>query len=401
MGRQGSGDLMRRFAATGAVLAVGAFAVGCGGDDEGSTTGSATAGGSGDGAAKSVKATAILDVTGIAGFAAKPEQQGLELCVQQLNDTGNYDIDLTVEDTGSEQTQAVNLMNQAVRSDADIVFFGALSSEALALAPIAQQGKLPFVAMQSGVTGVVEAGDYVFRVTTPQQTFFPALYDYLQEEGVKTIGMFYASDSATIKELAEKVMPPLAEERGMEFVTNDTVTSTQTDFKSIASKIAEANPDAVFAGTQGTQNVTVIQQLRRAGYDGIIFNSGGFAGGVLDPLKKDGDKLVYPVWYAPETDLPVGKKFAEDFEAANGAKPTTFAGEACDGALLLGAALDQVEGEVTRESLQQALVAATEAGFPATQDEPLTFEERDARGRGFILRRDDGVDAVVKSPQAE
>ena len=395
------GHLARRIASAGVVLALAAGAVGCGSDsDEGSTSasGSSTSGAASEG--QSIKATAILDVTGIAGFAGKPEQEGLELGLKQLNDSGKYDIDLTIEDTGSEQTQAVNLMNQAARSDADIVFFGPLSSEALALAPIAQREKVPFVAMQSGVTGVVEAGDYVFRATTPQQTFFPALFDYLQEEGVKRIGMFYASDSATIKELAEKVMPPLAEERGMEVASKDTVTSTQTDFKSIASKIAQENPDAVFAGTQGTQNVTVVQQLRRAGYDGIIFNSGGFAGGVLDPLKEDADALVYPVWFAPETDLSVGKQFVADYQADYGSEPNTFAGEAFDASLLLKNALDQVDGDVTRESLQQAMVAATEAGFPGAQGEPLAFENRDARGSGFVIRRDDGKDAVVKSPEA-
>lgn len=367
----------------------------CGSDDDDAAT-------AGDGAPtdEPVQVTAIVDDTGVAGFAGRPEGQGIELGVAQLNDQG-YNIELEVEDTGSDQTQAVNLMNQAARSDADVVMYGPLSSIGQALAPIAQREEVPLIAMQSGVTGVVEAGEYVFRVTTPQRLFFPSLFEYLEEEGVERISVFYADDIATVVELAEDVMPPLLDEHGMEEVSRDTVTSDQTNFASIASNVVAAKPDAVFAGTQGTQNVTVVNQLRRAGYDGIIFSAGGFAGGVLDPLEKNAHAIVYPVWYAAETDLKVGRQFARDYEAEYGSPPSTFAGEAYDATLLLKAALDHIDGEVTRESLQEALVEATEAGFDGAQGEPLAFEERDARGGGFILRRDDGVDQVVKSPDAE
>jgi branched-chain amino acid transport system substrate-binding protein len=392
MGRRYAGQL--GVMATVALLAI---VTGCGSDSD--SGGQASAGG-GSAADTPLKVTAIVDATGIAGFAGSAAQTGIELGVKQLQAEGKK-VELTVQDTGSEQTQAVNLLNKAISSDADVVLFGALSSEGLALAPIAQKGKLPFVAMQTGVTGVVENGDYIFRTTTPQQRFFPSLFDYLKEQSVKKISMFYASDSATITELATKVMPPLAEENGMTIASTDTVTSTQTDFKSIASKVAGEKPDAVFAGTQGTQNVTVITQLRRAGYDGIIFNSGGFAGGVLDPLGKNANALVYPVWFAPESNLPVGQKFVTDYKAANGGKtPATFAGEGYDQVQLLKAALGKVSGELTRESFHKALIAATAEGFPATQGEPLKFENRDARGTGFIVRRDNGVDKVVKAPEA-
>lgn len=385
----------RRLVAAAAAMALAAVA-GCGGDDEATAGG----GGGGDDAVESVQVTAIIDATGMAGFSGKPEVRGLELGIDQLNATGEYDIDLTVEDTGSDQTQAVNLMNKAARSDADLVMFGAISAEALALAPIAQRERVPTIFMQSGVDGVVQAGDHAFRVTTPLKLFFPALFDYLEEQGVKRVGSFYAGDSATVAEIAEDVIPGLAEEHGMELVPLGTVTSTQTDFRSVASKVADAAPDALFQGTQGSSGPTIVSQIRRAGYDGIIFNPSAFACGVLDPLGARADALVWPQWFHADTDLPVGQRFVKDYEAEYGEEPCTFAGEAYDATLLLKEALDHIDGDVTRESLQQALVAATEAGFPATQAEPLTFEERDARGGGFVIRRDDGKDTIVASPTA-
>lgn len=388
---------LARFAGVCLATGLSAFAVvGCGGDDDTSTT-SASQGASGP---KTAKVIAIVDKTGIAAYGGELEANGLELGVKQLNDSGKYDIQLEVKDSGSDQTQAVKLMNEAARSDADAVVYGPLSATALALAPIAARSKLPFIALQSGVDGVVDAGDNIFRVSTPQSRFYPSLFEYLEEQQVKKIASFYMSDSATIKELGDEVIPALAKEHGMDLVDVGTVTGKQTDFKAIADKVVAAQPDAVFAGTQGAQNVTVITQLRRAGYDGLIFGSGGFAGGVLDPLKDKADGIVYPEWFSPSTTLPVGKKFVADYEAAYGKTPLTFAGEAFDSALLLQKAIDQVDGEVTAESMLRGLTAATQAGFPATQGEPLKFEDRDARGTGFIVRRDNGKDQIVKDPQA-
>lgn len=383
-----------------ACLATGlsAFIVGCGGDDDSTKTTTAAANAAGP---KTAKIVAIVDKTGIAGYGGELESKGLELGVKQLNASGKYDIDLEIRDSGSEQTQAVKLMNDAARSDADAVVYGPLSATALALAPIAARTKVPFIALQSGVDGVVDAGDNIFRVSTPQSRFYPSLFEYLGEQDVKKVASFYMSDSATIKELGDEVIPALAKEHGMELVNVGTVTGKQTDFKAIADKVVAAKPDAVFAGTQGAQNVTVITQLRRAGFEGLIFGSGGFAGGVLDPLGEKADGIVYPEWFSASTTLPVGKQFVTDYQAAYGKAPLTFAGEAFDATRLLQKALDGVEGEVTRESLLQGLVAATEAGFPAAQGEPLKFEDRDARGTGFIIRRDKGQDQIVKTPKSD
>ena len=43
------------------------------------------------------------------------------------------------------------------------------------------------------------------------------------------------------------------------------------DFTAIASKVADENPDAVGIMLVGAQHVTVIKQLRQAGYEGQFF----------------------------------------------------------------------------------------------------------------------------------
>jgi branched-chain amino acid transport system substrate-binding protein len=395
----------RRFMA--AVVAVAALAVaatGCGSSNSSSSSssssGSSSSTSSSSGGTKTLKITAILDLTGTAGFAGKPEEQALQLGVKQINAAGKYHIDLSVEDAGTDQTQAVNLATKAGGSDADMIIVGPVSAEALAIAPIAQRAKIPMVALQSGVTGVVEAGDYIFRVTTPQKFFMPALVSYLKSQKVTKVASFYDSDVATIAELAKTVLPPLYKQNGITVLNSQAITSTQTDIKSVIQKAAASHPDAVFVGAQGAQNLTAISQLRQAGFNGIVYSSAGVAAGVLDPLGKNANKIVYPVWFDASSTSPVAKKFVADFKAAYNTTPNTFSGEAYDATILINAALGDLKGDVSRDSVKDGLTAATQAGIPATQGDPLKFDNRDARGGGYILRRDGGVDKIVETPTA-
>jgi len=398
----------KRFAALAAlaVLLSALVVAGCGGGSSttsggGSETGSAEGGAGsegGGGSGEPVNVTAIFDETGIAALAGKPGVEGIELGVEELEAEGKQ-VNLTVQDTGSNQTQAVNLLSKAASSDADVVLFGSISAEALAMAPIAQGKGVPFVVQQSGTKGVVEQGEYVFRTTTPQELFFPSLMEYLKEQGVKSYSAVVATDSATIAELAESVIPPLAEEDGIEKLGESTVTTEQTNFNSVASQVVEENPDSLFLGVSIAQAAPAISALRRAGYEGLIFASGAFAGGGLVPLGKEANDLIWPEWFTAQTKLPEGKRFVAAYEKKYGETPVTFAGEGWDMTRLIGAAMDELEGEVNRESMDQALIKATEKGFNASQGQPLRFEERDARGSGFILKAENGKFTVVSEPK--
>jgi branched-chain amino acid transport system substrate-binding protein len=343
----------------------------------------------------------IVDETGIAAFAAAPVRDGVKFAVDQLNAKGGVDgrkIDLSVQDTGSAQPQAVNLMTKAVKSDADVLMFGNLSNEALAIAPIAQRAKMPMIAIQSGSPGVVETGDYVYRVSTPAASFLFRLTDFLKQIGTKTVSVIGASDNPTLKGMVDKDFPDQLAEGGVKIVSKDSVKGTDTDFSAIAAKITKLNPDVAAIFAVGKPNLTIISQLRRAGYEGRITGSHAISGGILEPLGKVANGIVFPISYTPTTKLASGKAFADAFQAATGGLPNNFSAEGNDAVQLLAAAVKASGGDTSHDGLKAGLAKATAAGVVGATGDPIKFEGRDARGTGLLVEWENGKETLAPQP---
>jgi branched-chain amino acid transport system substrate-binding protein len=381
----------RPFALALVLVAALAVLVGCG---------DSASGGSGD-ADAAIKATMIVDETGVAAFAAVPVRDGVKFGVAEINAKDGIDgrkIDLTIEDTGSNQTQAVNLMTKAVK-DSDVVLFGNLSNEALAIAPIAQRAKVPMIAIQSGSPGVVETGDYIYRISTPAAAFLFRLTDYIKKTDAKTVSVIGSTDNPTLKGMVDKDFPEQLAEGGIKVVSKDEIKVTDTDFTAMTAKIAKLNPDVVSIFAVGKPNLTIITQLRRAGYRGRITGSHAIAGDILAPLGKMGDGIVFPITYTPTTDMPTGKAFAEAYEAKTGKLPNNFTAEGYDATKLLEAAVTASGGDISHDGIKEGLAEAAAKGVVGATGNPIKFEGRDARVTGVLVEWQDGKEIVAPPPR--
>ena len=383
---------MVRKTAVAALAAATALALAaCGGDDSGD----------GGGAAKedvaSVKIGVILDETGIAGFAASEAKKGFEMGIEEANASGalgDTKIEVEYADAASDVKQATSLATQMTRDDeVRALVFGTQATEALSVAPIAQRAGVPTVMIYAGGPGIVETGDYIFRVTAPQVTYTHLAADYLAEQGVKTIGIIYNNDSATLNDLATKVYPELAKERGIEIVSSNGVSLKETDYGQAAGEIAKANPDAVVLLLAGAPNVTAVSALERAGWEGQIMGQPGMAAGALEPLGKKANGIKYPLDFAATTNTPVGKEFVAKWKEKFGKDANTYSAAGYDAALLLVEGLKQAEG-YEREQIKEGLTKAAQAGIEGAAGS-IKFEERDARVPGLLVEYRDGKEVVI------
>lgn len=382
---------MVRKTAVAALAAATALALAaCGGDDSDD-------GGSGAKEAASVKVGVILDETGIAGFAASEAKKGFEMGIEEANASGalgDTKIEVEYADAASDVKQATSLATQMTRND-DLraLVFGTQATEALSVAPIAQRAGMPTIMIYAGGPGIVETGDNIFRVTAPQVTYTHLVTDYLAEQGVKTIGIIYNNDSATLNDLATKVYPELTKEKGIEIVSSNGVSLKETDYGQAAGAVAKANPDAVVLLLAGAPNVNAASALERAGWKGQIMGQPGMAAGALEPLGKKANGIKYPVDFAATTNAPVGKEFVAKWEQKFGKDANTYSAAGYDAALMLVEGLKKAEG-YEREQIKEGLTAVTQTGFEGAAGS-IKFENRDARVPGLLVEYRDGKEVVI------
>ncbi|MBD8605493.1 ABC transporter substrate-binding protein [Aeromicrobium sp. CFBP 8757] len=365
-------------------------------------SGSGAAGGGGGGGDETVKITVLTDSSGKAAFFGTAIADSAKFTEKYINDKGGMDgkkVVIDVQDTTSAVGTASQQMAKAVSGDTDAVIFGVLTEEALAIAPLAQDAKLPMVNIQAGGDGVTEVGDYIWRITPQQALFYPKFAKYLAEKkGTTSASVFYVTDNAPSVELATKVMPKAFADAGIKVLDKVASSSTETDLSGAVSKLMKGNPDHIQTQAIGAQNVTLITQLRRAGYKGTIGGGTSLGAGALTDLPADqSNGILYYSSFVGSPDLPwkAGSEFSVAYEKATGDQPNTFHAETFDAFNLIQEAVLKSGGS-SREDIEKGMnEVASSGGLAAAQAEKLTFDERDAKGPGVVIEWQDGKETLA------
>jgi branched-chain amino acid transport system substrate-binding protein len=347
----------------------------------------ATSAATGGSLPSSISVTAIQDLTGAVGAVGIATQNGMNLAVKQINSSGmlgSTQLSISFKDTATTNAQAVSLMSAAAASNTVAIFGPVSSQESVAMAPIAQSSKVPTIFTQSGATGIIEAGNYNFRVTAPQAYFQPKLISYLSAHNIKSVDILYDTDVPTTKGLAEQTLPPLLKAANITVKGSYGIQTTTTDISAFASKIAGENPDAVGISDTNPGVSPAIIALRNAGYKGLIFGGSSFGAASLKAAGAQAKGVVWTTDFDPQSTFPQTVKFVADYKAAyGGAAPNNYAAEGFDAAYLLAYGLKDTTGALSRTTLQAGLTTAAMAGFSGALGQ-LTFQGNDLREAGYV-----------------
>lgn len=344
----------------------------------------------------------IADRSGPGALYGDKILEGAQFNVDRINAAGGVggrEIRMEIIDSASQQQQAVAAVTRAARTGVDAIMYGPLSANALAMAPVAQREQVPLVISYASVDAITEAGDYVFRTSTSEGRFYEGMLATLKANGMDSTAILYANDVATAVENAEQVLPRLAEQYGVQITDTVAVGSAETDYSAAVTQIAQENPDGVAMLVLGPAVTSSITALRRTGFDGVLFGSSALGAGALTDAGPDAADTYYPASYIPSPDLPwaSGVQFTQDYEAATGTPPDSFTAAGHDQIEFLQAALEVIgDGEVTRESIRDALAQVTETGFEGATGTPVKFDDnRIAVTPGVLVRWDGSAETLA------
>ncbi|MDI6912320.1 ABC transporter substrate-binding protein [Nocardioides sp.] len=263
----------------------------------------AACGSSGDGSDSDdpIKIGILQAITGPAAAFGSREAAAAEAVAEAVNEAGGVNgrqIEVIVEDTKSDPTQAVRLANKLIKDDGVIAIFGsATGSEVLSFVNAAMRAEVPVVAPVA-TTEVTEADeeytDWVFRSAPCGCEDAPAIFKKIQERGVKNLGIFYQDDAYGVSGTAQ--MEDLAAEGGVNVTEVVSAAPDASDVTAQVSKLINSGADAIWAISSPPPLVSaVLRTAAQRGFEGDVYG----VEGAVQPTTIEGAEDGAELFVAP------------------------------------------------------------------------------------------------------
>lgn len=218
--------------------------------------------------AEAVKLGVPLALTGALADAGKKTEEGLDICVEAVNEKGGVTIDgekrplsLVKYDYQSDTRQAIQLAQRLINvDDVDFLFAPYGSGATKATAVIAARYGIPMMAGSAAAEAVFDQNyDNLFGILFPNRFISEAEVSYFKEQvpDLERVAVLALNDLYP-KSVAEDTLKA-AEEAGLEIVYNGMYSPGNSDMSSPLTEIKASNPDWIYI-TGYTQNLILARR---------------------------------------------------------------------------------------------------------------------------------------------
>ncbi|MEK9199114.1 ABC transporter substrate-binding protein [Ureibacillus sp. FSL E2-3493] len=295
-------------------------------------------------------------LTGAGAAYGEAITEGLKLAQSEINEQGEVNIDLVIEDSAGEAEQALSAAQKLMNDEEILAIIGpTLSTEFFAVAPEADLNGISIMGTSTTAEGIPEIGDYVFRNSIPEALAIPtAMEKAVERTGAKKVALIYGNDDVLTKSGFD-TMKKTAEEMGLEILTIETFQKGQSDYNAQLTKIKNANPDLILASALYNEGAVIMDQARKMGIDVPFVGGNGFnSPQVLEIAGDAANGLIVATPWFGESEDPKVVEFNKKYEEAYGKLPDQFAAQSYDALYIYADALKRA-GEAERELFHEAL----------------------------------------------
>jgi branched-chain amino acid transport system substrate-binding protein len=232
------------------------------------------AGGSGGGGAeaKTIKVGYTAPFTGSAAEFGTNGWRGVQLALEDINKDGvtvggeTYQIEIIRYDSRCEPTEAVANIRKMAMEDKVVAFVGDhCSSCCMAIAPLADEFKIPGITIECAANAVTSPGhDYFFRMRPSMGLMAPLLTPkIIKLYNPKTMGFLAVNDDygRSFSDMFKNEMGS----KGINTVTEQYFERGTTDYMSLLGKIRNADPDIVFYIGTAAEGAMILRQAKELG----------------------------------------------------------------------------------------------------------------------------------------
>ncbi len=247
------------------------------------------------GAAETIKIGHICSITGWAGMLGSPQRDAMLAMVDDINKKGGLlgrQVEVFIEDDQSNPTTAVIAATKLLKDNkVDVLVAATLSDCAMAVAPIAEQEKTPYL-----VTSPVDIPlkKFVFPTGPGDKRMAAHTMELaVTQLGAKKIAVLH--DTSLYGMQGMKFMTQeLATHPGVKVIITEKYDPKDTNMVPQLVKIKSANPDLLIIYGTGAAGAVVAKNYKQLGMTIPVLGAGGL--GMPDTMKLAGNIMEEMKW---------------------------------------------------------------------------------------------------------
>jgi branched-chain amino acid transport system substrate-binding protein len=345
-------------------------------------------------AAEPIKIGLTTALSGQSARAGEAITRGLTVAIDELNAKGGVlggrKFELIRRDDEATPAKGVIAARELVYKEKVAVLFGGLDTPvSLAIVPIMNQAKVPFIGPWAAGTPITKNGanpNYVFRVSAVDEIVDKAMLQYAQKTfNTKKPGLILINNpwgASNEKGLTAAMSAAGVKPAGIEkFQDND------VDVVPQLTRLKEAGADTLFMVGNVGPSAQVVKSLDRMGWDVPIVSHWGPAGGRFSELAGPSAKKVHFVqtysFFGKQT--PVGEKVMKelmakypDIKGPGDVTPAVGVANAYDAMMLVAQAI-QIAGSTDGDAIREAFYKINKyEGLIKTYEKPFSPTVHDA-----------------------
>ena len=342
-----------------------------------------------------------MALTGNYAFAGVPVANGVKVAAAEINETDflkGRRIKLLVEDDASDKGQMITLVNRFATVDNAVAVIGPLSSlEALAAAPVANAQKITLIS--TGVSpDILKAGPWSFKVMSPPSVTMQSLAAYAVDTlKTKRVALLTVRDNDGF--ITQKnAMRDYFKAHGVTVVMDDSVAASDIDFTAVATKLADADPTAVFFAMPAEQGASLVVQARQAGLEQSVRFLGPQAMAAQSLIRIGGKAVegtVVAADYFAGSDTPHNAEFVRRYRATFNTEPENWSGIGYAIMHLVATAIRTAGPGADRDAIRAALAGSKDVATVLGAGSYSLDGSRDASYGATLITVKDGAFTVA------
>ena len=344
-------------------------------------------------AADEIKIGLVTALSGQSARAGEAITRGLSIAIDELNAAGGVlgrKFVLISRDDEATPAKGVTAARELVFNEKVAVLFGGLDTPvSMAIVPIMNQAKVPFMGPWAAGTAITRNGanpNYVFRVSAVDELVDKAILQYAQKTfQTKKPGLILVNNPWG--ESNEKGLRAAMDAKGVKPAGVEKFEGNDVDVVPQPTRLKQGGADALFLVGNVGPSSQVVKSLDRMGWKVPIVSHWGPAGGRFSELAGPSAKDVHFVqtYSFFGTQTPVGAKVMKllmakypDIKGPGDVTPAVGVANAYDAMHLVALAIKNAgstEGEKIREGFFKI---ASYDGLIKKYNKPFTADNHDA-----------------------
>lgn len=328
-------------------------------------SGCGSSSGGGGGSSDPIVLGQIASLTGNYTPLGTNDKLGAAQAVAEINAAGGLlggrKLKIALKDDKTEPDQAVIAFNDLASKGVAAVVGSSFSNSSLAVIPVAERKKIPYISTAAADEQVDPVRSYSFMTPPTAGSVAEQLMRYFKAKGMTKMAVAYDTKSA-FAQTGWKKMSALAGKYGISFVDKETFETTTTNFSPVLTHVRASKADGLMVWATGAPAVIITKQFASAGLSMPLVMSHAEASTLYTKPSGAAAKgvIVASSLAVVGPELPASKvkdvvlAMAKPFQKANKYYPPQFAFDGYGAVKLIAAAIKQAKS-ADPEKIKDAL----------------------------------------------